>query len=67
MLKKLTFDSDEEVNEFLKTKPDDCYVIKFIIFANPFTKQIQQHYLVSYHPVARGGEHLHRGVPGNAH
>ena len=67
MLKKLTFNSDEEVNEFLASKSDDCYVVKFIVIANPYTRQIQQHYLVSFHPLAKGGEHMRRGIPGNDH
>jgi hypothetical protein len=65
LLQKYTFNSDEEVNSFLKTKPEDCYVVKFIVFANPFTRTVQQHYLVSYHPLAKGGEHMRKGVPGN--
>jgi hypothetical protein len=65
LLQKLTFNNDDEVNAFLKTKPNNCYVVKFIVFFNPALRIVQQHYLISYDPLAKGGEHMRKGVPGN--
>lgn len=64
MLKKLTFDSDTEVNKFFAGHDNNgestIYIIKVIVLYNPVRQCQEQHYIYSDKQIMKNGMHLQK-------
>ncbi len=60
MLQKITLGSDEEINRFYRENPR-MYVVKYILFFNPATRQSEHHITYSLDTKMMNGQHLQKG------
>lgn len=71
MLKKATFFTDDGLNNFFRlnnsttTDESTIYLVKFIVFTNPLTRQQEYHVIYSEKSMMKSGQHMRVGVAQN--
>lgn len=60
MLKKVTLDGDEDINEFFKNHPS-LYLVKYILYYNTIARKNEHHIIYSLDTKMMQGQHLQKG------